>query len=100
MCPKIYACRNDCPNVHPKQPCHPGSAEECVVWIAREYVAAGQPVCNYYKWMTNDISLLQYGWLQVCMCGSCNMRDQGVMAACTVLYCECCARGLHFFVPT
>jgi hypothetical protein len=70
------------------------------VWIAREYVAAGQPVCNYYKWMTNDISLLQYGWLQVCMCGSCNMRDQGVMAACTVLYCECCARGLHFFVPT
>ncbi|KAF8055289.1 hypothetical protein HT031_006815 [Scenedesmus sp. PABB004] len=54
---------NDCPHTHPKEPCAPGSAEECIVWRAREGVAAGAEVCNAYRFMLNDRSLLQYGFL-------------------------------------
>lgn len=57
---------------------------QCMVWRAEEFVAAGQPVCNSYKTLTQDRALLQYGFLQVSMCVSLQLHYQlGRKRACT-----------------
>uniref|UniRef100_A0A383VR40 SET domain-containing protein n=1 Tax=Tetradesmus obliquus TaxID=3088 RepID=A0A383VR40_TETOB len=56
--------RNDCNNIHPVEPCRPGSSERCMVWRAGKPLAAGDEVCIFYKFMLQDRSLLQYGFLQ------------------------------------
>uniref|UniRef100_A0A383VSU2 SET domain-containing protein n=1 Tax=Tetradesmus obliquus TaxID=3088 RepID=A0A383VSU2_TETOB len=55
---------NDCNHTHPVEKCRPGSSERCVVWRAAEPLAAGDEVCNFYKFMLQDRSVLQYGFLQ------------------------------------
>ncbi|KAF6258737.1 hypothetical protein COO60DRAFT_1090024 [Scenedesmus sp. NREL 46B-D3] len=55
---------NDCNHTHKPEPCAPGSTERCVVWRAAKPLAAGEEVCNFYKFMLQDRSVLQYGFLQ------------------------------------
>jgi hypothetical protein len=43
--------------------------KECFLWFAGSYIGPGQEVCNSYKYMLNDRSLFQYGFLQVSLFG-------------------------------
>lgn len=58
-----------CTNVHVEQPCPQDPDRQCIVWTAGVFHARGAEVCNGYKWMANDRSALQYGFMQVCDCG-------------------------------
>lgn len=55
-----------CLNRHSEQPCPQDPSRQCLVWKAGSALAAGAEVCNGYKYMPNDKSFLQYGYLQVC----------------------------------
>jgi hypothetical protein len=55
----------DCPNDHVETPCPHDPDRDCIVWSAGAFLPRGSEVCNTYKWMTNDKSMLQYGFLQV-----------------------------------
>lgn len=55
----------DCTNIHSVQPCPQDRSRQCLVWVAGTFLPQGAEVCNNYKAMTNDKTLLQYGYLQV-----------------------------------
>lgn len=55
----------DCPNIHEEAPCPNEPQRSCIVWSAGAFLPRGAEVCNGYKWMSNDRSMLQYGFLQV-----------------------------------
>lgn len=60
--------RQGCKNTMALEPCdstNPQNHEKCWIWTAQERVAAGQEVCISYNHLTQDMALLQFGFLQV-----------------------------------
>jgi hypothetical protein len=43
---------------------------QCIVWRAEEELQPGDEVCNSYKALLQDRSMLQYGFLQVSNSGA------------------------------
>jgi hypothetical protein len=55
----------------------------CLMWTAGAFQAEGAEVCNGYKFMPNDRSMLQYGFLQVTGEGLVGVGGQDPVGSCT-----------------
>jgi hypothetical protein len=92
-----------CPHVYEEEPCpgeplHAGPVRTCITWRAGALLAPGAEVCNSYREMLNDRSMVQYGFLQARCCAGCVVLQRAgrVLVASGAVRrrlccCTCCA---------